>query len=125
MRVSHTHTRWFLVLLSLSFLAGCKSHEERAQDYYQSGLQLLEQKQPAKAALEFRNALKIKDDFVPALYSLGLAEEQQGHYDTAIRNFVAVGERDPKHLGARIRLASLLLGAGQLDDALKFADEAY
>src|SRR6476646_6971388 len=74
-------------------LGACRSPEERAQAYYESGTELMNKGEPAKAALEFRNALKIKDDFIPALYSLGLTEMQQGKFDSAAKIFFSVTER--------------------------------
>ena len=111
--------------MGLLVLVGCKSTEERAQAYYESGVKLLAQGEPAKAGLEFRNALKIKDDFIPALYSLGLAEERQGHLADAAKIFFAVTERAPDNVDSRVHLASILIMGGQSDDAQKFADQAY
>ena len=78
-----------------------------------------------KASLEFRNALKIQEGFVPALYSLGLAQEQMNRPEDAAKLFFAVTERAPEHVDARVHLATILLAYGQTDQALKFADEAY
>jgi tetratricopeptide (TPR) repeat protein len=116
---------WLVILLSLFAMTGCKSPEERAQAYYENGVKLLKQGDPIRASLEFRNALRVKDNFVPALYSLGLAEEQQGHFDSAAKIYLAVRERSPDHVDSRVHIASMLAMAGQFDDAQKFADEAY
>ena len=112
-------------VLGFALLSGCSSPEEQAKAYYERGLKLVEQGEPVKASLEFRNALKIKDDYIPALYALGEVEAQQEHFDNAARLFLNVTERDSAHVQARVRLASLLIAANQLDDSLKFVDQAY
>ncbi len=112
-------------LFALAILAGCDSAEERTQSYYQSGLDLMAKGDPVKAGLEFRNALKLNNEFVPALFSLAQAEQQQGNLDRAGQFFFKVIELDPKHVEARTSLANLFLLGGNLENALKYADEAY
>ena len=96
-----------LSLLGLLALVACDSPEERAQAYYEKGVKLLEQGDPVKASLEFRNALKIQEGFVPALYSLGLAQEQMNQPEDAAKIFFAVIERAPEHVDARVHLATI------------------
>ena len=69
-----------LFFMALASLGGCTSAEQRAQNYYDHGQQLLADGQLDKAALEFRNALKLKDDMVPAMFALGQIAEQKGDY---------------------------------------------
>ena len=105
-------------------LVGCSSSEDRAQAYYERGVQLAAEGKPAKAGLEFRNALKLKKDFVDALFALGEVEERQGHFENASKFYFSVTESSPKHIGARVKLAYILLAAGNADEALKFANQA-
>ena len=63
-----------LIFAALS-AAGCSSPEERAQSYYDSGMKLLAAHDDQKAAIEFRNAVKLKKDFLPAWRGLAQAEE--------------------------------------------------
>ena len=114
----------FLMFMSLPLL-GCDSPEERAQSYYEKGEVLLEKGDPVKASLEFKNALKAQEGFVPALYSLGVAEEMTGRLDNAAKLFLAVTERAPDHIKARVQLGTIYLMSGETDAALKLADEAY
>ena len=80
---------------------------------------------PVKAGLEFRNALKLNENMVPALYALGKVEREQNRFQQAARIFARVTEQSPEHVEARIELSRILLLAGQLDESLKFADQAY
>jgi hypothetical protein len=61
-----------LALCAFLLLAGCGS----AEDHYQRSLKLLDQKDYVKAGLEFRNAVKLKKDFVPAWRELSQIEER-------------------------------------------------
>lgn len=115
---------WAMILLSFVVVSGCNSPEKRAQSYYESGLEYVEAAEWVKAGLEFRNALKSKDDFTEARYELGRVEERLGKYESAAKIYYSVAERAPDHFEARIRLAQILLAAGQPDQAEKFADDA-
>ena len=76
-------------------LAGCNSATDRAQSHYERGLALVEEGDPVKAGLEFRNALKLNENLTDALYQLGMVEERQAHFDTAARMYLSVAERTP------------------------------
>ena len=88
-------------------------------------MELIEKGESIKAALEFRNALKLKNDYVEATLQLGKIEETQGQLQNAVRRYTTVAERDPNQVEARTRLANILLAAGRTDDALEYADQAY
>ena len=112
-------------VLGLAALSGCESAGERAAAHYERGQQLVAAGEPVKASLEFRNALRLKEDMVAAAIALGQLEEDQGHLDDAVQLYRSAAEHDPEDVPSRVRLAYLLLGADQLDDAARFADEAY
>lgn len=116
---------WLVVPASLLFLAGCSSSEDRAKSYYESGLEYVEKGDLVKASLEFRNALKLDANFVDALFALGKVEEQQQNFAGAVRLFISVAEHQADHVEARLHLSYILLAAGQVDIAKKYADEAY
>src|SRR3984957_20550907 len=71
---SSTISLAFVALLALP-LADCSSPEARAQSYYDSGMKLLAAHEDQKAAVEFRNALRLKKDFLPAWRGLAQTEE--------------------------------------------------
>ena len=114
----------FLALAALT-LSACQSAEQKAQSHYQHGLELVSKGDLVKAGLEFRQALKLKADLVPAMFQLATVLEEQRQFQSALTTFRDVADRDPKHVEARVHLARLLLAANQLDDALKYADQAY
>lgn len=112
------------LLVVAILLAGCSSSEDRAKAHFQRGTEFAAQGDPVKASLEFRNALQLKNNFPEALFSLALAQEQQGNYADAVRSFLAVAEQLPDHVEARARLSYILLAGGQVDEAAKYADQA-
>lgn len=124
-RISRFRVAAAVVLCLALAIAGCSSSEDRAQSHYMRGVELAEKGDPVKAALEFRNALKLKSDYVDALFGLGEVQEMQGQFQNAIRQYAAVAERKPDHLEARIRLANILLAGGRVDEALDYADQAF
>jgi tetratricopeptide (TPR) repeat protein len=114
-----------LVLSTTLALAGCSSSEDRAKAHFERGSEFAKQGDPVRASLEFRNALQLKSVYPEALFALGTAQEQQGSYADAARTFLAVAEQAPDNVEARVRLTYILLAAGQVDEAAKYADQAY
>ena len=47
-----------LMIVGTLTLSGCKSSDEKAEDYYQSGLALLASGDEERAMVEFRNVFK-------------------------------------------------------------------
>ncbi len=103
-------------------LAGCGDAENRAQSYYQHGKELLEQRDDQKAAIEFKNALKLKGDLLPAWRGLAQAEEAGGHLDRLIPVLQKIIQLEPQDLPSKLKLARLLLLAGATDQASALVD---
>ena len=93
-------------------LAGCGSPEVRAQRYYEDGVKLLAAHEDAKAAVEFRNALRLKNDLLPAWRGLAQTEEDTHHLEGLVPVLQAILDLDPKDEATRIKLAKLLVGGG-------------
>lgn len=113
-----------LFLGSAVLLYGCSSAEDRARSYFDRGTELASKGEPVKATLEFRNALRLKPDYLDAQFALGTALEQQGDYANAVKSYAAVAEAAPTNVPARVRLSYIMLAAGQIDEASKFAEQA-
>lgn len=107
-----------VLALGLAGLLACSSPEERATQYYQKGMALLEQGDLVRARIELQNALQVRPAMTEAWYALALIAERQGQWDKVYGLLNKVLDRDPKHLRAQVKLGRLLLGAGQLDRAL-------
>src|SRR5580704_17831579 len=105
------------VLLTASLLvSGCSTSEERAKNYYEHGLKLLVEHDNARATIEFKNALRLKKDLLPAWRSLGEVDELTGQRGELVPIFRTIVELDPSDNTAKMKLAKLLLTAGSLDE---------
>ena len=113
----------FVALIVLQ-LAGCGSPEERAQSYYESGMKLLADHNNEKAAVEFRNALKLKKDLLPAWRGLAQTEEATHHWEGLVPVLRTILDLDPKDEATRLKLARLLLVGGAVDRSLKLVNDA-
>ena len=113
----------FITATLLILLVACSTPEEKAEKYYQKGMALLD-KEPAKAKLEFQNALQIKKNMAKALYGLGLVAEREGDWKGAFAFMREVAEQDPKNINAIVKLGQIFLAAGKLDNALEKSTKA-
>jgi cellulose synthase operon protein C len=112
----------FAVVFAGTILVGCTSPEEKAKAYYESGQSYLENKDFVRAAIEFRNALKLNEDYADAWFGMAQIEEKDRKWNVVAGNLNRVLEIDPKHLQARSALARLLLLGGNADEALRQVD---
>lgn len=115
---------YFVTIFGLMFLVGCSSSEERAENHYKRGLELVEEGDLTKASLEFRNALKLNADHTDALFAFGEVQEAEGEVQDAYRLFIGVTEQDSEHLPSRLKLVYILLTANQPEQAEKYLAEA-
>src|SRR5690348_10193719 len=95
------------VLLVAVVTSACSSAAERAQSYYENGMKLMAQHDYARAAVEFKNAVKAKKDFVPAWRGLAQIEEQNRNWNALVPPLRTIVELDPKDLESRLKLARL------------------
>ena len=78
--------RLFLLFIVAAQVSGCSSSAERAQSYYEHGKKLLAQHDDQKAAIEFKNAVSIKRDLVPAWRALAEIEERNHSWNELVPN---------------------------------------
>jgi len=129
MRLAHllhrlmTASRFALVVFAALQVAGCSSSEERAKSYYESGMKLLDAHEYAKASIEFKNAVKLKKDYVAAWLALAKIEELNRNFSGEVPYLRTAVELDPKDVSDRLKLARLFVIGGANDDALKLVDE--
>ena len=109
----------FMVVLQVS---GCGSSADRAQGYYEHATKLLAAHDNQRAAIEFRNAIKLKKDMMPAWRGLAQIEELNRHWEGLIPIFATIVELDPKDVETKLKLAKLLLVSGAADQALKLVN---
>lgn len=105
-------------------LAACDSVDERVAKHYARGMALIEEGQPEKARLEFRNALRLNADHAPSRFEIAKAYEADGEIRAALSNYRLVAELDPQNFEARVRIARFLLLGGDVEEALKQVEAA-
>lgn len=108
-----------IILLTL---AACDTPEEKALAHYSAGMAFVEQGNYAKAGIEFRNALQLKENFADGWYGLALVEENDGNWRKYTGDILKAIEIDPKHLKAQVRYGKIMLLSGKLEDALETSD---
>jgi tetratricopeptide (TPR) repeat protein len=105
-------------------LAACGSPEVRAQRYYDSGSKFLAAHDYAKAAIEFRNAVNLKKDLLPAWHGLAESEEDMHNWGELVPALRAILDLDPKDQTTRLKLANLLLAGGAVTEAQRLANDS-
>src|SRR6185369_12431098 len=84
------------VALAVFFLAGCSSPEEKAQGYYERGMQLLSKQDYVKAGIEFKNAIQNKKDLVGAWRGLLTIERHNQNFQGQVGILRTIVELDTK-----------------------------
>ena len=115
--------RLFGCLLFL-LLAGCGSPEERAQGYYEKGMELIAKKDDLGARVQLLSAAKYKADRVDVWRALVGVEERLKSGPSVFQDLRRVVELDPNDLDARVKLARIMVDGGAADAALKMVEPA-
>ena len=115
--------RIFLVF-AVFLVAGCSSPEEKAQRYYERGMELLSKQDYVKAGIEFKNAVQNKKDLVGAWRGLLEVELHNQNVQGTIAILRTIVELDPKDVGSKLKLGHFLLVGGDVDQALELANAA-
>ena len=113
-----------LVIAGAMQLACCGSSAERAQGYYDNGVKLLAKHENQKAAIEFKNAIDLKRDMIPAWRGLAQIEEANHHWDALVPILQTIVQLDPHDVKTKLKLARLLLAGGATDRALALVNGA-
>lgn len=101
-----------LGVLAVLACSGCtRSPEAKSARFIEEGKQLLAKKDPARAILQFRNAVQATPKNAEAHYQLAQAYLAAGDLRTGVTSLRKALELDPKHEGAQLRLAGLMTNA--------------
>ena len=119
---SFTTIRSALLVLTVLQVAGCGSPADRAQSYYEHGMKLLLEHDNAKAAIELRNAVRLKKDLIGAWKALAEIDETSRNWPGVVTDLRTIVELTPDDVAARLKLGKLLLLAGSSDEALRLAN---
>ena len=109
----------FLLAAAITLLLGCTSPGEQIANYIASGDTFLGEGELAKAGLQYKNALKLKDDVAGAWWGLASIAQRQGNTQEAYQYARRVLEIEPKNLDALIVVTRTEVQRKPLDDAEK------
>ncbi len=110
--------------LMLPAVAACASPEQKIERYTKSGYDYIAKGNPGKANVQFLNALKIKEDHVPALLGVAQLAENKQDFQTLFGILQQVIRLDPKNAEAQVKIGKLYLIASDEAEAMKAADAA-
>ncbi|MGH1424027.1 MAG: tetratricopeptide repeat protein [Pseudooceanicola sp.] len=113
-----------ITLLATSLLAGCKSDEEKAEEYYQSGLSFLEQGDEDRALIEFRNVFRKNGFHKEARMAYADLQFKRGEYAEAYGQYLRLVEQYPNTVDAREKLARMAIERNDWDEAERHGDAA-
>lgn len=105
----------FLMLLT-GALAGCKSREERAEDYYRSALALLEEGDAERALIELRNVFDNNTRHREARRLYADLVLERGNVQDAYGQYLRLIEQYPDAVEVRRQLAEIALDLGNWDE---------
>jgi cellulose synthase operon protein C len=114
----------FVILVALQ-ASNCSSPDDRARGYFQQGMTLLAAHDSERAAVQFRNAVRIKRDLVEAWKGLAQIAESKQRWSDLIATLKVILEIEPDNINERVRLAKVLLLGGSVDEALSLTNRAY
>lgn len=105
-------------------LAGCaRTPEAKKARYLERGNRYFKQEQYREAIIEYRNALRIEQKNPIATRQLGLAYYELGQVGLAFRFLTTAQELEPDHTEVRLKLATIYVLGGRLDDASAQVEE--
>ena len=108
-----------MVLLLTLASTSCTNKQEKIQKFLAKGDSLMEQGDPVRAVLEYKNALQLDPKNGTAALKLGKAYLVQREFKKAFGAFNTAIINDPDLDEARLEKASILVMARQADEAMK------
>jgi cellulose synthase operon protein C len=124
MKTFYLRFRRRFLIVPVLLVSACGSPEQRAQDYYDRGIALIEKKDDLAARLELLNAVKFKGDKIEAWRALAGIDERTKVYQALYQDLRRIVELDPNDIDARLRLGKMLLAGGATDAALRIVEGA-
>lgn len=120
--ITSRKVRALIPLLACLSFAACSSSEEKAQRYYDHGMQLLAQHDDIKAWIEFKNAVRANKNLLIAWKALAQVDEAAHRWGELTGVLRTIIDQDPSNTDAKVKLARLMLFGGAADEALKIAN---
>ncbi len=106
-----------LTLSATLALSACESSEERAEEFYQTGMELLEAGDVDRAIVSFRNVFRFDGEHFEARKELADALYAQGSQRAAYSEYLRLAEQYPDNALVRQKLASMALQGQNWEEA--------
>ncbi|WP_120499351.1 tetratricopeptide repeat protein [Roseovarius sp. EL26] len=106
-----------IAMSAFLLLSACETSEERAQRHFETALELLEQGDVSRAAVEFRNVFKLNPEHKEARLVFARSQLEIGERAQAYNQFLQVVEQYPDTLEARIELAEIAIDVQNWEEA--------
>ncbi len=108
-------------VLSVSMLAlvACKSDADRAEDYFRSGMELIEAGDTDRAIVEFRNVFEFDNGHLPTRMKLAEIQMENGNMRGAYSQYLAAAEAHPENTDLRLTLAEIAFTIGSWDEFVR------
>lgn len=104
-----------------ALLSGCGSSEQRAEEYYQSGIALVAKNDDLAARRELLKAIKYKSDKIEVWKALAGVDERTKS-SSVFLDLRRIVELDPKDMDARLKLVRIMIAGGAAEPAIKLLD---
>lgn len=111
-----TRTASIFICCLVLLTAACESSEERAEEHFQEGVQLLEAGDVDRALVEFRNVFRLDATHKEARRLFAQAQVQQGNLQQGYSHYLRLVEQHPDDVDARRELTRLALSRGAWED---------
>ncbi len=104
--------------------AACSKDPQKAKvEYFESGNRYFDQKKYQEAVVEYRNAIQQDPKYGEARYKLAETYAKLDDARNAYREYIRAADLMPSNAEAQLRAGTLLLLAGQYEDARTRADK--
>lgn len=113
-----------IMLVATLSLVSCKSDAEKAEDYYQSGMVLLQAGDVDRALVQFRNVFKYDGFHQQARQVYADTQLARGEVDEAYSQYLRLIEQYPDTVPVRITLAEIAFSRGAWDEVERHGSAA-
>ena len=110
--------------MALTALAACQSSEEKAEDHYRSGMELIQAGDLDRALVEFRNVFELNGQHREARQEYARIQRERGNLRDAYGQYLRLVEQYPDDIPGNLALAEMAMQNGAWDDAALYARRA-
>lgn len=111
-------------LSALLLVSGCDTAKDRAEAYFQSGMEYLQAGDVERALVEFRNVFKLDGSHREARVAYAETELKRGNVREAYSQYLRLIEQYPDDVAGLKALAQMAAGNAQWEDANSFIASA-